>query len=221
MSSFAVDRRRGSAQRAQHRRRGRYGGDEFIVLLADTDVAGAVNRRRKTASGHRVVMAVGLCRSSRRARLPPSALVTYPDDGATIEALIQNADARCTRQSETARTRSSATHRTERIATQVHPRRCADGEPLDGQAATAARRSGPTAPAAIVSGSSTPASEMPRSRTARTGRATMPYRPTGERAQARLPIEPAVRPIPAWTRLRRRHGSVGQHHDTAPASPRS
>jgi diguanylate cyclase (GGDEF)-like protein len=69
---------------------GRYGGDEFIVLLGDTDVDGAETKAERLRTE---IASVVVGSADRPARTTASfGLVTFPDDGATVEDLIQNAD---------------------------------------------------------------------------------------------------------------------------------
>jgi diguanylate cyclase (GGDEF)-like protein len=69
---------------------GRYGGDEFVVLLGDTDAPGAETKAERLRTE---VASVVVGSADRPARTTASfGLVTYPDDGRTVEELIQNAD---------------------------------------------------------------------------------------------------------------------------------
>jgi diguanylate cyclase (GGDEF)-like protein len=68
----------------------RYGGDEFVVLLSDTEPEGAlvVAEKLRTDISN---LAVGS--AERPARTSASiGVVTYPDDGATMEGLIADVD---------------------------------------------------------------------------------------------------------------------------------
>jgi diguanylate cyclase (GGDEF)-like protein len=68
----------------------RYGGDEFVVLLPETDVAGGYVVGEKL---RRDVAALTLHAADRNVRSSVSVgLVAYPDDGTTIEQLVAAAD---------------------------------------------------------------------------------------------------------------------------------
>jgi diguanylate cyclase (GGDEF)-like protein len=68
----------------------RYGGDEFVVLLPETDAAGAYVVAEKL---RRDIAAVTLHAADRVVRSSVSVgLVSYPDDGTTIEQLVAAAD---------------------------------------------------------------------------------------------------------------------------------
>ena len=68
----------------------RYGGDEFVVLLPETDAAGGYVVAEKL---RRDIAALTLRAADRNVRSSVSVgLVTYPDDGATIEQLVAAAD---------------------------------------------------------------------------------------------------------------------------------
>ena len=99
----------------------RYGGDEFIVLLADTDSQGAFIVAEKLRADI-AAMAVGA--ADRPARTSASfGVVTYPDDGATIEELIQNADDAMYQAKRNGKNQIVGYRtRTERVATQFRPR---------------------------------------------------------------------------------------------------
>ena len=68
----------------------RYGGDEFVVLLPETDVAGGYVVAEKL---RRDIYALTLFAADRNVRSSASVgLVNYPDDGSTIEQLVAAAD---------------------------------------------------------------------------------------------------------------------------------
>jgi diguanylate cyclase (GGDEF)-like protein len=69
---------------------GRYGGDEFVVLLGDTDATGAETKAERLRIE---IASVVVGSADRPGRTTASiGLVTFPDDGRTVEDLIQNAD---------------------------------------------------------------------------------------------------------------------------------
>lgn len=69
----------------------RYGGDEFLVLLPETDAAGAYVVAEKLRHD---IAAFAIQVSDRTIRTSVSVgLVTYPEDGTTADALITSADA--------------------------------------------------------------------------------------------------------------------------------
>jgi diguanylate cyclase (GGDEF)-like protein len=69
---------------------GRYGGDEFVVVLGDTDAAGAETKAERLRTE---IASVVVGSADRPARTTASfGLVSFPDDGRTVEDLIQNAD---------------------------------------------------------------------------------------------------------------------------------
>jgi diguanylate cyclase (GGDEF)-like protein len=68
----------------------RYGGDEFVVLLPETDAAGGYVVGEKL---RRDIAGLALNAADRNVRSSVSVgLVTYPDDGSTIEQLVAAAD---------------------------------------------------------------------------------------------------------------------------------
>jgi diguanylate cyclase (GGDEF)-like protein len=68
----------------------RYGGDEFVVLLPETDAAGGYVVGEKL---RRDIHALALRATERNVRSSVSiGLVAYPDDGRTIEQLVSAAD---------------------------------------------------------------------------------------------------------------------------------
>jgi diguanylate cyclase (GGDEF)-like protein len=94
----------------------RYGGDEFVVLLPDTDAAGAyvvAEKLRHDISGFSIQV------SDRTVRTSVSlGLVSYPDDGTTADALMAAADSALYEAKRTGRDRIVGyTTRMERVAT--------------------------------------------------------------------------------------------------------
>jgi len=94
----------------------RYGGDEFLVLLPETDAAGAYVVAEKLRHD---IAAFTIQVSDRTVRTSVSVgLVTYPEDGTTADALMTSADAALYEAKRSGRDRIVGyTTRLERVAT--------------------------------------------------------------------------------------------------------
>ncbi len=97
---------------------GRYGGDEFVVLLPETDAEGAFVVAEKL---RRDIAALSVRVHDRTLRTSVSlGLVAYPDDGQTIEALLSAADAAMYEAKRRGKNQIVGyTTRTERVATAI------------------------------------------------------------------------------------------------------
>jgi diguanylate cyclase (GGDEF)-like protein len=120
----------------------RYGGDEFVVLLPETDPAGGYVVGEKL---RRDIAAVTLHAADRRVRSTVSVgLVTYPDDGTTIEQLVEAADVAMYESKRRGKNRIVGYQtRTERVATAIDVE---GGEVLQLSLAQDARTGGDPAP---------------------------------------------------------------------------
>jgi diguanylate cyclase (GGDEF)-like protein len=96
----------------------RYGGDEFVVLLPETDAAGGYVVGEKL---RRDIYALTLHAADRNVRSSVSiGMVAYPDDGATIEQLVAAADVAMYEAKRRGKNRIVGYQtRTERIATDI------------------------------------------------------------------------------------------------------
>ncbi|MFV2063576.1 MAG: diguanylate cyclase, partial [Chloroflexota bacterium] len=96
----------------------RYGGDEFVVLLPETDVAGGFVVGEKL---RRDIAALTLHAGERNVRSSVSVgLVSYPDDGTTIEQLVAAADVAMYESKRRGKNRIVGYQtRTERVATAI------------------------------------------------------------------------------------------------------
>lgn len=96
----------------------RYGGDEFVVLLPETDAAGAYVVAEKLRHD---IAAFSIQVSDRTVRTSVSlGLVSYPDDGMTSDALMAAADAALYEAKRSGRDRIVGyTTRMERVATRM------------------------------------------------------------------------------------------------------
>ncbi|MEA2623207.1 MAG: hypothetical protein QOH61_2117 [Chloroflexota bacterium] len=100
----------------------RYGGDEFVVLLSDTDAQGAHTVAEKLRSD---IAQVAVGSMDRPARTTVSVgLVSYPEDGTTVESLISDVDRAMYESKRRGKNQIVGyTTRTERVATPVTPPR--------------------------------------------------------------------------------------------------
>lgn len=96
----------------------RYGGDEFVVLLPETDMGGGYVVGEKL---RRDIAALTLHAAGREVRSSVSVgLVTYPDDGSTIEQLVAAADVAMYESKRRGKNRIVGYQtRTERVATAI------------------------------------------------------------------------------------------------------
>jgi diguanylate cyclase (GGDEF)-like protein len=96
----------------------RYGGDEFVVLLPETDAAGGYVVGEKL---RRDIYALTLHAADRNVRSSVSVgLVAYPDDGSTIEQLVAAADVAMYEAKRRGKNRIVGYQtRTERVATDI------------------------------------------------------------------------------------------------------
>ena len=96
----------------------RYGGDEFVVLLPETDAAGGYVVGEKL---RRDIAALTLHAADRNVRSSISVgLVAYPDDGSTIEQLVSAADVAMYEAKRRGKNRIVGYQtRTERVATDI------------------------------------------------------------------------------------------------------
>jgi len=96
----------------------RYGGDEFLVLLPETDAAGAYVVAEKLRHD---IAAFSIQISDRTVRTSVSVgLVAYPEDGTTVDALMASADAALYEAKRTGRDRIVGyTTRMERVTTRM------------------------------------------------------------------------------------------------------
>ncbi len=98
----------------------RYGGDEFVVLLPETDAAGGYVVGEKL---RRDIYALTLHAADRNVRSSVSVgMVAYPDDGSTIEQLVAAADVAMYEAKRRGKNRIVGYQtRTERVATDIDP----------------------------------------------------------------------------------------------------
>ncbi len=109
---------------------GRYGGDEFMVLLPETEGPGALVVAEKL---RREVSQLGMRVGERTLRTSISiGLVTFPDDGATMEDLLASVDAAMYEAKRNGKNQivGYAT-RTDRIATPIAPSRTFEEMPVE------------------------------------------------------------------------------------------
>ena len=171
----------------------RYGGDEFVVLLPETDVAGGYVVGEKL---RRDIAAMTLHAADRNVRSSVSVgLVSYPDDGTTIEQLVAAADVAMYESKRRGKNRIVGYQtRTERVATAMDSAQSADLVQLT--PASDARTGGDPAPwypvspegGARVSYGEYPVSEAPLE---------PPSRRSSDRSS--IPVEPERDMAPPWT----------------------
>ncbi|MFO1540004.1 MAG: GGDEF domain-containing protein [Chloroflexota bacterium] len=109
---------------------GRYGGDEFMVLLPETEAPGALVVAEKL---RREVSQLGMRVGERTLRTSISiGLVAFPDDGTTVEDLLASVDAAMYEAKRNGKNQivGYAT-RTDRIATSIAPPRSLDDAPVE------------------------------------------------------------------------------------------
>ncbi|MFN8622938.1 MAG: diguanylate cyclase [Chloroflexota bacterium] len=101
---------------------GRYGGDEFIVLLPETDPDGAFVLAEKL---RRDMATLAIRVQDRSVRTSVSlGLVAYPEDGQTVESLLSAVDAAMYEAKRRGKNQIVGyTTRTERVATAIGPER--------------------------------------------------------------------------------------------------
>lgn len=120
----------------------RYGGDEFVILLPETDAAGGYVVGEKL---RRDIAAVSVRAADREVRSTVSVgLVTYPEDGTTIEQLVAAADVAMYEAKRRGKNRIVGYQtRTERVATAID---IEAGEAIPVLPASDARTGGDPAP---------------------------------------------------------------------------
>ena len=101
---------------------GRYGGDEFVVLLPETDAEGAFVVAEKL---RRDISTLSVRVQDRAVRTSVSlGMVSFPDDGKTIEELLSAVDAAMYEAKRRGKNQIVGyTTRTERVATAIGPER--------------------------------------------------------------------------------------------------
>ncbi len=147
----------------------RYGGDEFVVLLPETDLAGGYVVAEKL---RRDIEVMTLHAASRNVRSSISVgLVAYPDDGSTIEQLVAAADVAMYEAKRRGKNRIVGYQtRTERVATDID----ADSHELvQLDPARDVRTGGDPAPW----GEPAPSGEVPPPVRRRSDRSTIPVEP--------------------------------------------
>ncbi len=176
----------------------RYGGDEFVVLLPETDAAGAYVVAEKL---RRDVAALAIRVSDRVARTSVSiGLVAYPEDGVTVEELMAAADAALYEGKRSGRDRIVGyTTRTERVATRMGSARGSGTVPGSGTAAGSGTTpgSGTTTGASSPSGPPSPSGRSPAARGTPRASVSIPVETRTVRGQApwetttsEAPVEP-------------------------------
>ena len=164
----------------------RYGGDEFVVLLPETDAAGGYVVAEKL---RRDVAALTLRAADRTVRSSVSVgLVTYPHDGATIEQLVAAADVAMYESKRRGKNRIVGYQaRTERIVTAV------DIEVADERGATDADPPGLSADVR-TGGDPAPWGQAPGSASSSRSRPSLTEFDPGPAAQPPEPAAIAVEP---------------------------
>ncbi len=196
----------------------RYGGDEFVVLLPETDAAGGYVVGEKL---RRDIFSLTLNAPDRNVRSSVSVgLVAYPDDGGTIEQLVAAADVAMYEAKRRGKNRIVGYQmRTERVATDID----ADSHDLvQLTPADSARTGGDPAPwrgrtegSVRVHGEPAAGTRTDPADRRRSDRSTIPVEPDDQRRSDRstIPVEPDEDVAPPW--------STGVTESTrAPESPR-
>ena len=196
----------------------RYGGDEFVVLLPETDAAGGYVVAEKL---RRDIAALILRAADRNVRSSISVgLVAYPDDGSTIEQLVSAADVAMYEAKRRGKNRIVGYQtRTERVATDID----ADTHELVQLDPAEDVRTG---------GDPAPWGEGPPDRAAGSGGARVSYgdpgshplneeplQPPGRRRSDRttIPVEPDESPSAPWSPQVSPPTQPGSRPDTRPA----
>jgi diguanylate cyclase (GGDEF)-like protein len=193
----------------------RYGGDEFVVLLPETDTAGGYVVGEKL---RRDIASLTLRVADRNVRSTVSVgLVAYPDDGRTIEQLVAAADVAMYESKRRGKNRIVGYQtRLERVATAID---IEAGELIQLTPAPETRTGGDPAPWGAPSSPAEPMAVAPSGPTEPTG----PTAPAGPPAPDRSPAPagpPASEGSPASDRSPRQQPWLTQTYETRPPGAR-